>query len=121
MTDSMNIDDVCAVFSVHGSAGVIGALLVGVPVLTVPDAGVRFTSQLVGVVVIAGWTVLTTALVFGALKAIGQIRVSRTHEHDGLDISRCCEPYRRQGGRKRACSRGPVRAGPTQFGRIQTS
>lgn len=83
----LNVDDVCAVFSVHGSAGVIGALLVGVPVLTVPDAGVSITSQLVGVVVIAGWTVLTTALVFGALKAIGQIRVSQAHEHDGLDIS----------------------------------
>ncbi|RRJ32327.1 ammonium transporter [Halocatena pleomorpha] len=83
----LNIDDVCAVFSVHGSAGVIGALLVGVPILTVPDAGVSLTNQLIGVALITGWTVLTTSLIFGALKAVGQIRVSQAHEYDGLDIS----------------------------------
>ncbi|UPM44074.1 ammonium transporter [Halocatena salina] len=83
----LTVDDVCAVFSVHGSAGIIGTLLVGVPVLTVPDAGVSFASQLIGVALITGWTVLTTSLIFGALKAIGQIRVSQAHEHDGLDIS----------------------------------
>lgn len=83
----LQIDDVCAVFSVHGSAGVIGALLLGIPVFTVPGAGVSFTGQLIGVVVIAGWTVLATAAIFGTLKAVGQIRVSRDHEFDGLDIS----------------------------------
>ncbi|MFB6106027.1 MAG: ammonium transporter, partial [Halobacteriaceae archaeon] len=83
----LKIDDVCAVFPVHGSAGIMGALLVGVPVLTVPDAGVSLVSQAIGVGFIAAWTVVTTALVFGALKAIGQIRVSREHEIEGLDIS----------------------------------
>ncbi|WP_248908194.1 ammonium transporter [Halocatena marina] len=83
----LQIDDVCAVFSVHGSAGVIGALLLGVPLFTIPDAGVSFVDQLIGVVVIAGWTIFATAVIFGALKAIGQIRVSEGHEFDGLDIS----------------------------------
>ncbi|WP_254536408.1 ammonium transporter [Halomarina litorea] len=83
----LKIDDVCAVFPVHGSAGILGAILVGIPVFTVPDAGISLTSQVVGVAVIAGWTVLATALVFGALKAVGEIRVSREHELEGLDIS----------------------------------
>jgi Amt family ammonium transporter len=83
----LNIDDVCAVFPVHGSAGVIGALLVGIPVFTVPGAGVSFVTQVVGVAVIAGWTIAATAVVFGALKALGQIRVSREHELEGLDVS----------------------------------
>ena len=83
----LSIDDVCAVFPVHGSAGMLGAILVGIPFLTIPGAGVSLTAQIIGVAVIAGWTVLATALVFGGLKAVGQIRVSRTHEIEGLDVS----------------------------------
>ena len=85
--DYLKIDDVCAVFPVHGSAGVIGALLVAVPFLTVSGAGVSAVAQVVGVAFIGGWTILTTALVFGGLKALGQIRVSREHEIEGLDLS----------------------------------
>jgi len=87
----LNIDDVCAVFPVHGSAGVLGALLL--PFFTVGANGGWVVStdlivpQVVGVAVIAGWTVLATALVFGGLKAIGQARVTREHELEGLDIS----------------------------------
>jgi Amt family ammonium transporter len=83
----LKIDDVCAVFPVHGSAGVLGALLVGIPIFTVPGAGVSFVSQVVGVAVIAGWTIAATAAVFLVLKALGQIRVSREHELEGLDVS----------------------------------
>jgi len=83
----LQIDDVCAVFPVHGSAGALGAILVGIPIFTVPGAGVDIVAQVIGVAVIAGWTVLATAIVFGALRAIGQIRVPRQHELEGLDIS----------------------------------
>jgi Amt family ammonium transporter len=83
----LHVDDVCAVFPVHGSAGALGAVLVGVPVFTVPGAGISFVSQVIGVAVIAIWTVAATAVVFGALKALGQIRVSRSHEREGLDVS----------------------------------
>ena len=82
----LQIDDVCAVFPVHGSAGVLGALLL--PFFTVGGPSLDLVvPQVVGVAVIAGWTVLATAVVFGALKAMGQIRVSREHEMEGLDIS----------------------------------
>ncbi|MWG34448.1 ammonium transporter [Halomarina oriensis] len=87
----LHIDDVCAVFPVHGSAGVLGALLL--PFFTVGEGGGWVVStdlvvpQFVGVAVIAGWTVLATAVVFGGLKALGQARVTREHELEGLDIS----------------------------------
>jgi len=84
----MKIDDVCAVFPVHGSAGILGTL--AFPFvhydLGVPLAEAALT-QFVGVVVIAAWTVGATAVVWYALKAAGQARVTPEHERDGLDIS----------------------------------
>ncbi|AHF98328.1 ammonium transporter [Halostagnicola larsenii XH-48] len=89
----LKIDDVCAVFPVHGSAGVLGTLML--PVVAAPEyvAGLEygrvemFFGQLAGVVVIAVWTVLTTAIIWGAIKAVGQARVTPEHERDGLDVS----------------------------------
>jgi Amt family ammonium transporter len=86
VSDKMKIDDVCAVFPVHGSAGVIGVL--ALPFVSVN--GFSFdvlVSQVIGVVVITAWTVLATGAVFGAFKAAGQARVSPEHERDGLDVS----------------------------------
>ena len=81
----LKIDDVCAVFPVHGSAGVLGALLF--PLFAIPGYSVSFVGQLAGVAVIGGWTIVATALVFGVLKAIGQARVSPEHEREGLDVA----------------------------------
>ncbi|ELY64639.1 ammonium transporter [Natronococcus jeotgali] len=86
---TLKIDDVCAVFPVHGSAGVLGTLLfpfVAAPgvVDSVADA---FLAQLTGVVLITAWTVGATGLVWFAFKAAGQARVTPEHERDGLDVS----------------------------------
>jgi Amt family ammonium transporter len=81
----LKIDDVCAVFPVHGSAGVLGALLF--PLFAIPGYSVSFVGQIAGVAVIGGWTIVATALVFGALKMIGQARVSPEHEREGLDVA----------------------------------
>ncbi|MFB6101795.1 MAG: ammonium transporter [Haloplanus sp.] len=81
----LKIDDVCAVFPVHGSAGVLGAVLF--PLFAIPGYSVSFVGQLVGVAVIAGWTIVATALVFGVIKALGQARVSPEHEREGLDVA----------------------------------
>jgi Amt family ammonium transporter len=88
----LKIDDVCAVFPVHGSAGVLGTLLypfVAAPGMLPDGAGVgeAFLAQLVGVVMIAAWTIFATGLVWGVLKAIGQARVTPEHEREGLDVS----------------------------------
>jgi len=80
------IDDVCAVFPVHGAAGVLGAL--AFPFVAVAGFSVhQLVAQVVGVVVIGGWTVLATAAVFGGARALDQARVSPAHERDGLDVS----------------------------------
>ena len=96
----LKIDDVCAVFPVHGSAGVLGIVLyplwsidgtaVGEGVIAggivSVEAG-QFAPQIIGTVVIAVWTIVATAAVWGAFKAIGQARVSEEHEREGLDLS----------------------------------
>jgi len=82
----LNIDDVCAVFPVHGSAGVLGALLF--PFVSVDGFSVsQLIAQVVGVGVIAVWTFAATAAVFGAIRAMGQARVTPEHEREGLDSS----------------------------------
>ncbi|MFA1609774.1 ammonium transporter [Halobellus rubicundus] len=87
----LNIDDVCAVFPVHGSAGVLGALAYPFVATGFWNGSASFVGllipQVVGVVVIALWTFAATALVFGAFRAAGQARVSREHELEGLDTS----------------------------------
>ncbi|WP_096390259.1 ammonium transporter [Halopenitus persicus] len=86
VSDTLQIDDVCAVFPVHGSAGVIGIL--ALPFVHVNGFSVDLlVSQVVGTAVITVWTVAATAAVFGAFKAAGQARVSLEHEREGLDVS----------------------------------
>jgi Amt family ammonium transporter len=82
----LQIDDVCAVFPVHGSAGIMGALLL--PFFAVDGFSIpQFLAQALGVTVIAGWTFAATALVFGTIKALGEARVTPEHEREGLDSS----------------------------------
>ncbi|MFB6162504.1 MAG: ammonium transporter [Halococcoides sp.] len=90
----LHIDDVCAVFPVHGSAGILGAL--AFPFVATEfwagSAGVtwlatQFAAQAIGVSVIAVWTVGATAAVFYTFKLAGQARVTAEHEREGLDSS----------------------------------
>ncbi len=96
----LKIDDVCAVFPVHGSAGMLGLILfplwslegtqiggglIAGGILSI-EAG-AFVPQIIGVAVITIWTVAATAAVWGAFKAIGQARVTPEHERDGLDVT----------------------------------
>ena len=96
----LKIDDVCAVFPVHGSAGMLGLILY--PLWSINGSAIggnvigggflsieasAFVPQIVGVAVITIWTVLATAAVWGGLKAIGQARVTPDHERDGLDAA----------------------------------
>ncbi|MFQ3318051.1 MAG: Amt family ammonium transporter [Natronomonas sp.] len=96
----MNIDDVCAVFPVHGSAGALGIVLF--PLWSTGGSAIggglvsggllsieasMFVPQILGTAIITVWTVVATALVWGVFKAVGQARVSPDHELEGLDIS----------------------------------
>ena len=96
----LKIDDVCAVFPVHGSAGVLGVVLfplwstsgtaVGAGVVPEGVLSVEtsmFLPQLAGAAIITLWTVLATLVVWGLFTAVGQARVTPDHEREGLDVS----------------------------------
>ncbi len=89
----LKIDDVCAVFPVHGSAGMLGALMFPLFATSVWNGGGISKAisllgvQVVGVAVISLWTFAVTALIFGGLRSIGEARVSAQHEREGLDAS----------------------------------
>ncbi|MFB6167271.1 MAG: ammonium transporter, partial [Haloferacaceae archaeon] len=82
----LKIDDVCAVYPVHGSAGAMGAVLI--PFFHVDGFSVtQLAAQVISVTAIGAWTIVATVAVFGAFKAIGQARVDPDHEQEGLDIA----------------------------------
>jgi len=82
----LKIDDVCAVYPVHGSAGALGAVLL--PFVSINGFSTQvLLAQIISVTVIGAWTIAATAVVFGALKAIGQARVDPDHEREGLDVA----------------------------------
>ncbi len=96
VVDSLKIDDVCGVFAVHGSAGAIGTVLI--PVFAADSSGVailgdgwafagvdQLVMQVVGVVVIAAWTLFASAVVLSAADALFGLRVSDEEENAGLD------------------------------------
>ncbi|MFP8955091.1 ammonium transporter [Natrialbaceae archaeon A-CW3] len=120
----LKIDDVCAVFPVHGSAGMLGLVLY--PLWSLEGTAIgggliaggvlsievsAFAPQVLGVVVLTLWTVFATAVVFGAFKAIGQARVTPEHERDGLDVSEHgVDTYPEFGRPELATDGGAVRA-----------
>ena len=120
VSERLKIDDVCAVFPVHGSAGVLGTLLM--PFVAVPGAfeasvGTQFVAQLTGVVIIGGWTLTATAVVWYVLKSLGQARVTPDHEQDGLDIAEHgVETYPEFGGERVATDGGPTVVDTTESG-----
>ena len=107
VSEKMKIDDVCAVFPVHGSAGVIGVL--ALPFVSVNGFSTDLlVSQVIGVAVITVWTVVATGVIFGVFKAVGQARVDPDHERDGLDVSEHgVETYPEFGGANVATDGGP--------------
>ena len=88
--DSIRIDDPVGAISVHGTVGIVGTLWVG---LAATDGGLFFgggtellIAQVIGVVGVAAWVAITSAILFSTLKAMGQLRVSEREEVEGLDV-----------------------------------
>lgn len=86
----LKIDDPVGAVSVHGVGGAWGTLAVG---LFSTDGGLFFGGgakllgvQALGVVSVFGWCIVTGFIMFGAIKAIMGLRVSREEELRGLDI-----------------------------------
>jgi len=93
------IDDPLDAFAVHGACGVWGVLSVGIFATqsnisrtygfdnNAVQSGNQFRNQLIGVLVIAGWTTVTSSIIFFGLKFAGLLRVSEEEEKVGLDAS----------------------------------
>ncbi|SFF76866.1 ammonium transporter, Amt family [Halopelagius inordinatus] len=84
--DTLKVDDVCGVFAVHGVAGAMGTALI--PVFGADGfLGVnQLLLQVVGVLVIAAWTVIASAVVLGVIDAVVGLRVTEEEEREGLDL-----------------------------------
>ena len=82
--DKLKIDDPVGAISVHGVVG-----LFGVMVVPFTDGDATFGGQLVGALVIFGWTFVASLIVWGILKAVMGIRISEEEEYEGADLAEC--------------------------------
>ncbi|MGD9795877.1 MAG: ammonium transporter [Acidimicrobiia bacterium] len=93
--DKIGIDDPVGAVSVHGVCGAFGTICVGL-FANEPDAGIeglfygggadQLVSQIIGVVSVAAWTLVTAGLLFFVLKKTIGLRVSEQEEIEGLDV-----------------------------------
>ncbi|QIB72859.1 ammonium transporter [Halogeometricum borinquense] len=83
--DTLKVDDVCGVFAVHGVAGAVGTALI--PVFAVGGfSASQFALQILGVLIIAAWTVTASGIVLYVLDLTVGLRVGETEEAEGLDL-----------------------------------
>lgn len=87
LLERVGIDDVCAVFPVHGSAGLLSALVYPFVDTTSAFSVTQLGIQVIGVFVLAAWAAGATFTIYSVLKAVGWARVSRKEELEGLDAS----------------------------------
>ncbi len=92
MLATLKIDDVVGAFPVHGVGGIVGTLCVG---LFATDGGLflgggtaLFVTQIIGVVSVAAWVILTSYIVISVLKVTVGVRVSKEDELAGIDITK---------------------------------
>jgi len=82
MFDKFKIDDPVGALSVHLVNGIWGTLAVGIF-----NPEVTLFAQLKGIVVIGGFTFLSSLAVWAVLKYTVGIRVSEEEEYNGVDVS----------------------------------
>ena len=82
LLENLKIDDPVGAWPVHGVCGAWGCIAAGIF-----GDGKNLGVQLLGTGVYCAWGFFTLLIVFVALKAIGQLRVTKEEEQTGLDIS----------------------------------
>ncbi len=78
--DKLKIDDPVGAFPVHGCCGLWACIAAGI------FGGKDIVVQIYGAFAIAGFSLVLMLVVFGLLKAVGMLRVSRQEEMEGLDV-----------------------------------
>jgi Amt family ammonium transporter len=97
LLDRARIDDPIGAISVHGVVGVWGTLAVGLfataNLTGSTDYGLltgggieQLGVQVVGILAVFAWTVVTSAVLFGGIKMFLGLRVSEAEEIAGLDV-----------------------------------
>jgi Amt family ammonium transporter len=93
LLEKLKVDDPVSAVPVHLMNGIWGTLAVGIFATEngvtglIAGDGAQFVAQIIGVLVVAVWCVLTGAvLFFGILKSWWGLRVSREEEIRGLDM-----------------------------------
>ncbi|QPC84424.1 ammonium transporter [Phototrophicus methaneseepsis] len=96
IVEAAKVDDGVGAFAVHGVGGMIGSLAIGfwgLPELTGTAGGLLVSgdpdlliSQIIGVVWVAVFAVVTGTIMFGALKALGLLRMPAAAETTGIDV-----------------------------------
>lgn len=88
--DRIKADDPVGAISVHGVCGAFGTIAVG---LFAAEGGLftdgktdQLVSQLIGVVSVAAFVAVASAIMFAVIKATIGLRVTEDEEFDGLDV-----------------------------------
>jgi len=90
--EKLKIDDPVSAVPVHLLNGVWGTLsigifgTVGIGSLLTGDGGQQFIAQLIGVLAVGAWCIVTGSILFFAIKATNGLRVTAEEEIEGLDI-----------------------------------
>jgi len=82
--DKLRLDDPVGAISVHGSAGLLGLMLV-----PVTNSAATFTGQLIGAATIFVWVFGASFIVWFIIKQVFGLRVSKEDEYAGVDVSEC--------------------------------
>lgn len=89
--ENLRIDDPVGAISVHGTCGALGTILLG---FFHSESGVIFGggfgflwAQIVGVVAVFVWCMITGFILFYGIKAITGLRVTEEEEAEGLDYN----------------------------------
>ena len=82
LLDKLKIDDVVGAIPAHLLCGIWGTLAV-----PLTNSGASFGTQLIGIAAIGGFVIVTSAIVWTALKVTVGIRASEEDEDAGLDKS----------------------------------
>ena len=80
LLDKLKIDDVVGAIPVHLVCGIWGTLAV-----PLTNDGASFTTQLIGIIAIGAFVLITSFILWYAVKAILGVRLSESEEKDGAD------------------------------------
>ncbi|MAS35090.1 MAG: ammonium transporter [Anaerolineaceae bacterium] len=96
IVEAAKIDDAVGAFAVHGACGMWGTLAIGlfaIPELTGGSAGLlagggvaQLITQATGVIAVAVWATVTSAIMFSVLKAVGVLRMPAKADEIGIDV-----------------------------------